>query len=87
MDIVESSDTGAAAEVPSWASLNPPSNTAPRLEPMSEQSADIAPRLGPMNEQTTSTSSTLGLPDLITVESADGVREIHHQIGSGQFRG
>ena len=37
MDTVESSDAGAAAEVPSWALLNPPSNTAPHLEPMSER--------------------------------------------------
>ena len=41
---------------------------------MNEQSAEMAPRLGPMNEQTRSTSSTLGQPDFITVESADGVK-------------
>ena len=89
MDADESSDAGAAAEIPSWASESQPPGIAPHLEPMSEQSGAAAPRLGLMNEQsaglaprlepvnepTRSTSSTLGQPDLITVESADGVRE------------
>ena len=51
MDAVESSDVGAAAGYPSWASLNPLSSVAPRLELMGERSATAAPRLELTNEQ------------------------------------
>ena len=75
MDAVESMDEGAAAGVPSWASVRQPPEIAPRSELVDDRSWDIAPRLESTNEQSRSISQTVGQPDLITVASADGVEE------------
>jgi len=61
METAESSDAGTAVKVPSWASEVSSPEPAPRLEPMSE----------PVGV----TDQTSERPDVIVVESADGVRE------------
>ena len=61
MEEVELSNAGAAGEVPNWASEVPLLSTAPRLERMNEP----LQMAGPTSE----------LPEVIVVESADGVKE------------
>jgi len=61
METAESSNAGSVVEVPSWASEIPVFGTAPRLEPESEP--------------VVMTNQASERPDVIVVESADGVRE------------
>jgi len=61
MEAAESSNAGSVVEVPSWASEIPVFGTAPRLEPESEP--------------VVMTNQASERPDVIVVESADGVRE------------
>ena len=75
MDAVKSSNEGAATGVPSWASVRQSPEIAPRSELADDEFLDPAPRLELTDGQSRPISQTAGQPDLITVESADGVKE------------